>query len=541
MGATHVLQRGSERRWGATRVAASVVLLHVAVLGPLAGFGVYLTSGDGRPLLSSPGVSTPRAAAEENIFAKPLPADDDGAAWRRSLAGGSSGSSSGSGGSGSGSGSYSASGSGGGHHGIGGAAPILSAFGTLFCGAMLLWLFSKCGVPYTVILLAVGMAAGAALIYAEEAIGDTGDDLRVLSLRVWAKLDAHLMLNIFLPPLIFESAFATEFAVFYQCMYYCLFLAVPCMLAATYATGSLANWLLMPRDADGEYLALPHSMNGASNATLATGVCAPNAWSEEAGYTLGVVLSATDPVAVVALLKELGLAGLLPVGIEGESLLNDGTALVLFQILLSTIKDAASFCGSDAFPCPDGQPNPGGYVPSDHWLDPSEVIIKFAGGALIGICSGLIMGLILTTWMSTVYNDAMVEVSLTLAFAYLTFYISENLLGSSGVLAVVALGLWMSRNGRTQISTTVEEFLTEFWEMLAYFGNTLIFVITGIIFVYDLYHSGEAPVSLDDLPHLLLIYVGCLLIRWALVTLAYAVFNCTGLLPMPWKWSLIST
>ena len=98
-----------------------------------------------------------------------------------------------------------------------------------------------------------------------------------------------------------------------------------------------------------------------------------------------------------------------------------------------------------------------------------------------------------------------------------------------------------TRNGRTQISTGVEEFLTEFWEMLAYFGNTLIFVITGLIFVYDLYEAESPVLPSQDLPHLLAIYVGCLLIRWALVTIAYALFNMTGLLKMPMKWSLVST
>ena len=102
------------------------------------------------------------------------------------------------------------------------------------------------------------------------------------------------------------------------------------------------------------------------------------------------------------------------------------------------------------------------------------------------------MGIVLTTWMRSVYNDANVVVSLNIAFAYLTFFLSEMV--ESGVLAVVALGLWMSRKGRTQISSHVEEFLTEFWEMLAYFGNTLIFVISGIIVVHDL---GNPDVEAD--------------------------------------------
>lgn len=104
------------------------------------------------------------------------------------------------------------------------------------------------------------------------------------------------------------------------------------MLAATYATGALANLLLMPRE-EGRS-SLPASITGlGTDGAPLSGSCAPDAWSAEAGLMLGVVVSATDPVAVVALLKDLGLTGLLPVGIEGESLFNDGTALVVFNLV----------------------------------------------------------------------------------------------------------------------------------------------------------------------------------------------------------------
>ena len=92
----------------------------------------------------------------------------------------------------------------------------------------------------------------------------------------------------------------------------------------------------------------------------------------------------------------------------------------------------------------------------------------------------------------------LVQVTLTLVFAYLTFFVAEGVLGSSGVLAVVALGMWMSRNGREQISPAVEHFLHEFWEMLAYFGNTLIFVITGVVFVYDLLADPDCGVTVKE-------------------------------------------
>ena len=92
---------------------------------------------------------------------------------------------------------------------------------------------------------------------------------------------------------------------------YCLVLAGPGVVAATYATGALANWLLMPT-ADGRYFNSSSSGGGSVDIVglpgeaLADG-CAADAWTEMAGYVLGVIVSATDPVAVVALLREMGV------------------------------------------------------------------------------------------------------------------------------------------------------------------------------------------------------------------------------------------
>ena len=95
-------------------------------------------------------------------------------------------------------------------------------------------------------------------------------------------------------------------------------LAGPGVVAATYATGALANWLLMPT-ADGRYFNSSSTGGGSVDIVglpgeaLADG-CAADAWTEMAGYVLGVIVSATDPVAVVALLKELGVKAELSIG-----------------------------------------------------------------------------------------------------------------------------------------------------------------------------------------------------------------------------------
>ena len=194
-------------------------------------------------------------------------------------------------------------------------------------------------------------------------------------------------------------------------------LAGPGVVAATYATGALANWLLMPT-ADGRYFNSSSSGGGSVDIVglpgeaLADG-CAADAWTEMAGYVLGVIVSATDPVAVVALLKELGVKAELSIGIEGESLLNDGTALVIFQVMWPLIQ-----------------------LPMAPPPDPAEVAWMFLFKAVVGAAWGAAIGFISVGWLSTIFNQPLIEITITLASSYLAFYTAEAL-HMSGVLSVV--------------------------------------------------------------------------------------------------------
>ena len=136
-------------------------------------------------------------------------------------------------------------------------------------------------------------------------------------------------------------------------------------------------------------------------------------WMENAGYVLGVILSATDPVAVVALLKELGVKAELSIGIEGESLLNDGTALVIFQVMWPLIQ-----------------------LPMAPPPDPAEVAWMFLFKAVVGAAWGAAIGFISVGWLSTIFNQPLIEITITLASSYLAFYTAEAL-HMSGVLSVV--------------------------------------------------------------------------------------------------------
>jgi hypothetical protein len=97
-----------------------------------------------------------------------------------------------------------------------------------------------------------------------------------------------------------------------------------------------------------------------------------------------------------------------------------------------------------------------------------DFVYKAVFGAVWGVCFGMLEQL----WLQRIFNSPVIEITVTLATAYLTFF-SAEVIGCSGVLAVVALGLYMSKEGKASVSPEVGHFLDEFWEMLAYFGNTV--------------------------------------------------------------------
>ena len=177
----------------------------------------------------------------------------------------------------------------------------------------------------------------------------------------------------------------------------------------------------------------------------------------------GSIISATDPVAVVALLKELGASKRLSTIIEGESLLNDGTAMVIFLVLIDMVE---------------------GYH-----LTAGEVIVMFIRLSFGGIIFGLIGGYILRVILSRIYNDATLEMNATVFMCYILFYLSENTkLHVSGILAIVALGLYMTTSGKTRISHHSMHTVHGIWGYIGFVSETVIFIVSGVI-------MGERAVS----------------------------------------------
>lgn len=173
---------------------------------------------------------------------------------------------------------------------------------------------------------------------------------------------------------------------------------------------------------------------------------------------LGAILSATDPVAVISLFKNLGVPARLTILVEGESLFNDATAIVAARILLGVVV--------------------GGYflTPATALESAVGFLTVFIGGALVGWVLALLFGWVL----GRVEGDTFIETSLTTVLAYLSFIVAEHSLHVSGVMATVAAGLTMGSWGRTKISASVAEYIEHFWEYMANLANALIFLLVGL-------------------------------------------------------------
>jgi CPA1 family monovalent cation:H+ antiporter len=196
-----------------------------------------------------------------------------------------------------------------------------------------------------------------------------------------------------------------------------------------------------------------------------------------AALLLGALISATDPVAVVAVFRQLGVPERLLVLVEGESMLNDGVAIVLFNILLGVaLGEDASVAGGV--------------------LDFAKV---FLGGAAIGALFGLAVAVLLP-WL-----DRNLTAALTVAVAYGSFVLADDVLGFSGVMAGVAAGIVIAGFAPSRASAANREMLEGVWEALGYVANALLFLLIGLAI--------EPELILDNLDAIALAIVVVLIAR----------------------------
>ncbi len=248
----------------------------------------------------------------------------------------------------------------------------------------------------------------------------TGSALALANVRL-VNLSPELILTIFLPPLLFEAAWNLKWSTLKEELFSISLFAIA---GVVISIGGIA-WGL-------------HQFDGI-------------VWA--IALLIGASLSATDPVSVIALFRELGVGERLKTLLEGESLFNDGVAVVAFSLLVGIPLGVEEF-------------------------ELRLTILQFVKFVGIGVGIGGLIGFGIS-YLTQRFDLPLVEQSLTLIAAYGTYLIAEEL-GGSGVIAVVLVGLILGNFGsRIGMNPRTRVIVSEFWEFLAFFVNSIVFLLIG--------------------------------------------------------------
>jgi CPA1 family monovalent cation:H+ antiporter len=198
-----------------------------------------------------------------------------------------------------------------------------------------------------------------------------------------------------------------------------------------------------------------------SAAVVAAGMVWGLGWPVQAAALFGILIAATDPVAVIAMFKDTGVTGRLRLLTESEALFNDGVAAVLFTLALGWTEVASGGQGVAGFAV-------------------QTLLVTVAGGIVAGfVCAGAALAVAGQT------ADHLVESTLTTVTAYGSFLLAEHF-HCSGVLATITAGLMIGNYGvladdqRSRMSEQGREFALSLWEFFAFFANSLVFLLIGM-------------------------------------------------------------
>jgi CPA1 family monovalent cation:H+ antiporter len=270
-------------------------------------------------------------------------------------------------------------------------------------------LAQRLSIPYPIVLVLGGLALGA-----------------VPGLPNVA-LEPNLVLVVFLPPLLYSASIFADLRALRSNMRPILLLSIGLVLVTTVAVAVVA-----------------HEVIGLS-------------WA--LAFALGAIVSPTDPVAATTIMRNLGVPRTVVNVIEGESLVNDASALVIYRVAVS-----AAIGGS---------------------FSASHAALEFVGAALGGIAIGAVVGYVVAEIRQRI-DDTTTQLTISLLTGYVA-YIPAAELGLSGVLAVVTAGLWLGWRSPLIVTPQTRLEGTAMWRILVFLLNATLFMLIGL----------QLPVILD--------------------------------------------
>jgi Na+/H+ antiporter len=302
-------------------------------------------------------------------------------------------------------------------------------------------------VPYPILLVLGGLALGLAPAFPE------------------VELDPEVVLVVLLPPLLYSAAFFTPLRELRRNLRPISLLAVGLVLVTMAAVAVAARVFL------------------------------DFGWAE--AFVLGAIVAPTDPVAATAIANRLGVPQRVVTIVEGESLINDGTALVAFRFAVAAVV-TGSFSLLDAS---------------------TEFVLSVAGGIGVGIAVGALVAAVRRR-----LDNPPVEVTIALFTAYFA-YLPAELIGVSGILAAVTVGIYMGRLTSQLTSATTRLQGQAVWEIVTFLLNSALFVLVGL----------QLPAILDGISGIdrtNLLWQGALVAGVVMVTRILFVFPLTYLPPL---------
>jgi CPA1 family monovalent cation:H+ antiporter len=352
--------------------------------------------------------------------------------------------------------------------------PVIGVLELLLLASLSAVALRRLRFPYTIGLVLVGVLLAVAQ-----------DHLDFLQPMRLIRLTPEVVLYLFIPTLIFPAAVRLDPPLLKQNAVPILLLALPGLILSTLIVGGVVR------------------------------AVTPLAWGS--ALLFGALISATDPVAVVALFGELKVPGRLANAVEGESLFNDAAAMVLFTGILSAID-------SDA-------PGP---------VLLAQGAASFVWTALGGFGVGAIAAALYAALVRTAEDDPLVEIALSMVLAYTVFAVAQYHLGVSGILAVAGAGLVARRLRRRDFegTTRAQPYLQHFWSYAEFVANSFIFLFLGI--GADTFLNRLRGANLADLSYILWAVVAVIVARFVVVYGVIGVFNrCTKGERFDWRYQAV--